>query len=205
MSRYSPSIPARRGLAALLIAAAAFALTAFARAQEPPPSAAVPQGDTASVAFAFDFTITVRADRTAEKIETRRIKVLAAGAVQSVGQQTMTYVEGMQTVDILEAYTEKADGRRVAVEPDRIMTRDAASGSLFHLRDQKVRTVIFPDVAVGDTIVLTTPDAASSAATFPVTTTTNSSSRAALPMRTQACASSRPRICRSGSRSSARD
>jgi hypothetical protein len=150
----SPST--RRGVAALLIAAAAFGLPLFSRAQEPAPSAAVPQGDTASAITAFDYTIIVRPDRTAEKIETRRIKVLAAGAVQAVGQQTVTYVEGMQTVDILEAYTEKADGRRIAVEPDRIMTRDAATGSMFHLRDQKVRTVIFPDVAVGDTIVLTT-------------------------------------------------
>ena len=155
MSQYSPRLSTRSGLVAFLLAAAVFGLTAFARAQEPPPSATVPQGDTASVAFAFDFTLTVRSDRTAEKIETRRIKVLAAGAVQAVGQQTMTYVEGMQSVDILEAYTEKADGRRIAVEPARIMTRDAATGSLFHLRDQKVLTLIFPDVAVGDTIVLT--------------------------------------------------
>jgi transglutaminase-like putative cysteine protease len=156
MSQGSPSLSTRCGLAALLVAAAAFGFAAFAHAQESPSATPPSQGDTASAITTFDFTITVRADRTAEKIETRRIKVLAAGAVQSVGQQTLTYVEDMQTVDILDAYTEKADGRRVAVEPDRIMTRDAPTGSLFHLRDQKVRTVIFPDVAIGDTIVLST-------------------------------------------------
>jgi transglutaminase-like putative cysteine protease len=43
------------------------------------------------------------------------------------------------------------------VDPANIITRDEASGlNAVYLRDAKARTVIFPDLAVGDTIVMTT-------------------------------------------------
>jgi hypothetical protein len=62
----------------------------------------------------------------------------------------------MQTVDILEAFTEKADGTRIAVEAANIVTRDGASGlAATYARDLKQRTIIFPDVGVGDTLVMT--------------------------------------------------
>src|ERR1043166_6856576 len=107
--------------------------------------------------LAFDKTITLHADRTAESRSTTRIKILGESALRSAGQQTISYVEGMQTLDVVEAYTEKADGRRIAVDPASIMTRDEASGlNAINLRDAKARIVIFPDLAVGDSIVLST-------------------------------------------------
>src|SRR5262249_36731976 len=78
-------------------------------------------------------------------------------ALRAVGQQTISYVEGMQTLDVVEAYTEKADGRRIAVDPASMMTRDEASGlNAVYRRDAKARIVIFPDLAVGDSVVLST-------------------------------------------------
>jgi hypothetical protein len=124
------------------------------------PKAAAPaaaRAEPAPFSLAFDRTITLHADRTADSVNTTRIKILGEAALRSVGQQAVSYIEGMQTLDVIEAYTEKADGRRIAVDPAAVITRDEASGlNAVYLRDAKVRTVIFPDLAVGDTIVMTT-------------------------------------------------
>jgi Domain of Unknown Function with PDB structure (DUF3857)/Transglutaminase-like superfamily len=99
--------------------------------------------------------ITVRDDRTASEVMTKRIKILSQGVVQSLSQQQVQFVEGMQKLETLEAFTEKADGRHVAVDAGNIITRDAASGlQATYASDLKVRTFIFPDVAVGDTLVM---------------------------------------------------
>jgi transglutaminase-like putative cysteine protease len=100
--------------------------------------------------------ITVRADRTVTDVFTKRFKILAPSAIALVSQQQETYVEGMESLDTVEAFTQKADGAQVPVDPANIITRDAATGlaSTF-TRDLKQRTVIFQDVQVGDTVVLT--------------------------------------------------
>jgi transglutaminase-like putative cysteine protease len=163
-----------RCLFAILILAVCLA-PAAARAQAPkavgPPPAkaakaakapkAVPapaaRPEPAPYSVTFDKTITLHADRTAETVSTNRIKILGEAALRTVGQQTLSYVDGMQSLDIVEAYTEKADGRRITVDPASIITHDEASGlNAVYLRDAKARIVIFPDLAVGDSIVLST-------------------------------------------------
>jgi transglutaminase-like putative cysteine protease len=127
-----------------------------AKASKPTPDPA-PREEPVTYTVGFDKTVTLRADRTAESVSTTRIKILGESALRSVGQQTISYVEGMQTLEVVDAYTEKADGRRIPVDPASIMTRDEASGlNSIYLRDAKTRIVIFPDLAVGDSIVLST-------------------------------------------------
>jgi len=100
--------------------------------------------------------ITVRGDRTATETSTKRIKILSQGVIQSLSQQQVQFVDGMQKLETLEAFTEKADGRHVPVDPANIITRDAASGlQATYASDLKIRTFIFSDVAVGDTLVMT--------------------------------------------------
>src|SRR5215471_1907865 len=104
----------------------------------------------------YDGRLTIRADRTATMVVTKRLKVLIPAAIQALSQQQLLFIEGMQTLDVIEAFTEKPDGIRATVDPGNIITRDAASGlQATYLRDVKQRTVIFPDVGVGDTLVLT--------------------------------------------------
>jgi hypothetical protein len=99
--------------------------------------------------------LVIRDDRTATETITKRIKILSQGVVQSLSQQQIRFVEGMQTLETLEAFTEKADGRHVAVDSVNIITRDAASGlQATYASDLKIRTFIFSDVAVGDTLVI---------------------------------------------------
>jgi hypothetical protein len=104
----------------------------------------------------FKGRVTIRDNRTATEVSTKRIKILSQGVVQSLSQQQVQFVEGMQKLETLEAFTEKADGRHVAVDSANIITRDAASGlQATYASDLKIRTFIFPDVAVGDTLVMT--------------------------------------------------
>ncbi len=78
-------------------------------------------------------------------------------ALAGLGQQTINYIDGMETLEVVTAFTEKADGRRLEIDPATILTRDAASGlNAVYLRDSKTKVLIFRDVAVGDTLVYTT-------------------------------------------------
>jgi len=153
--------PLRRRVAATILAAASAIALVCAAPRLAEASLTTPAAQTnqapASFLWSGDTVMKIRADETVEKTSTMRIKVLGEAALQAAGQQSVSYHEDTQSLDILEAYTEKADGRKVTVDPINIMTRDAASGiQLTFLRDLKTRTIIFPDLAVGDTIVLTT-------------------------------------------------
>ena len=121
------------------------------RSQQPVSPDATPPFTTQ-----FKGRLTIRDNRTATEVTTKRIKILSQGVVQSLSQQQVQFVEGMQKLETLEAFTEKADGRHVAVDAANIITRDAASGlQATYASDLKIRTFIFPDVAVGDTLVMT--------------------------------------------------
>ena len=79
-----------------------------------------------------------------------------AASAQQAGQQPLMYGEQMQTLDVTEAYTLKADGRKLPVSPSAIFTQlpqGMPQAPLFD--DMRQKTVVFPDVAVGDTVVLT--------------------------------------------------
>jgi transglutaminase-like putative cysteine protease len=121
------------------------------------PAPAPERVEPAPYSITQERTITLHEDRSAETVTTTRIKILAESALPAIGQQNLPYVESMQTLEVVAAYTEKPDGRKVTVDPASIITRDEASGlNAVYLRDAKVRTLIFPDLAVGDTIVMNT-------------------------------------------------
>jgi hypothetical protein len=142
-----------RAIAAILLMAVVFSFHsaggAAATDRDPPV-------DETPFQQQFESHLTVGADHVATDVYTRKIKVLTQGAIASVSEQQMTFIEGIESLDTLEAYTAKADGRRIPVPAQNILTQDAASdlpGTYF--RDEKQRTVIFSDVGVGDTLVMT--------------------------------------------------
>jgi hypothetical protein len=117
---------------------------------------AMAQSAQAPYTLQYEGRVTVRADRTATDVFTQRLKILTPSVIATASQQQLTFVEGMETLETLEAFTEKNDGAKVPVGPANIITRDAASGlQATYMRDQKQRTVIFQDVQVGDTLVMT--------------------------------------------------
>jgi hypothetical protein len=154
------TIGQRRLVLALMAAACSLELLAptsgLAQAQTHAAAAPAhaPNQNLSSATVATEAVININADGLAETVETLRIKILSPGAIQSEGQQSRTYIEGMKTLDI-QAYTEKPDGTRIPVDPANILTQDGASGvALVYTRDTKVRTVLFREIAVGDTLVL---------------------------------------------------
>jgi transglutaminase-like putative cysteine protease len=101
--------------------------------------------------------IDVQPDGTATETNHRELQVFTAKAAMQLAQFPISYVESMQDIDITEAYTLKADGRKLAVEASGVLTQQApqaANAPLF--TDIKQKVVVFPNVEVGDTLVLTT-------------------------------------------------
>jgi hypothetical protein len=142
-------------ITAILPMAVALSPIGVALSIAPAPAQDAPAAE-APYAQQYESRLAVRGDHTATKVFTQRFKILTQSAIASVSQQKLTFVEGMQTLDTIEAYTAKADGRRIPVTAKNILTQDAAPelpGTYF--RDLKQRTIIFPDVEVGDMLVMT--------------------------------------------------
>jgi transglutaminase-like putative cysteine protease len=77
-------------------------------------------------------------------------------AARRIGEQQLYYVESRDTVEVVEAYTQKRDGRKLPVSPSAIHEQTppgAAEMAMFD--DRRVKIVVFPDVEAGDTVVLT--------------------------------------------------
>jgi transglutaminase-like putative cysteine protease len=125
--------------------------------QMPVAQPAVP-AEAAKTAFTstYESHLTLKADRTATEVSTKRFKILAPSAITVVSEQKEIYDQSLETLETVEAFTQKADGTKVPVNAANIITRDAVTGlqSTF-TRDLKERIVIFQDVQVGDTLVLT--------------------------------------------------
>lgn len=76
-------------------------------------------------------------------------------AVKSRAQQSLPYNRTMEALEILEAYTRKPDGRKVPVSAEQIKEQqEPASANAPMFFDSLVKVVIFPEVAVGDRLVL---------------------------------------------------
>lgn len=65
------------------------------------------------------------------------------------------YNQSLEDIIAVEAHTEKADGRRLAVQPHQIRDQQqAASVDAPMLRDTRLKIVMFPDVDVGDRVAV---------------------------------------------------
>jgi hypothetical protein len=139
---------------ALAMLGSSFVLNVAAAQSEPAQSTA--SNSEPSYTTEYDSHIFVRDDNTATETFTWRISVLSRSAIQSISQQQLTFLGGSETLETVEAFTEKRSGKRIPVEPAKMLTRDAATGlQAIYVPDLKQRTIIFPDVEVGDTLVMT--------------------------------------------------
>jgi transglutaminase-like putative cysteine protease len=76
-------------------------------------------------------------------------------AVQEHGQYYISYNKTLDEVTEVTAYTEKPDGRRVPVLPDQVKDQqESASTDAPMFQDTRLKIVVFPDVAVGDRLVV---------------------------------------------------
>jgi len=76
-------------------------------------------------------------------------------AVQAHGQYYIGYNKTLDEVVAIDAHTRKPDGRRVPVGPGRIKDQqETASTDAPMFQDTRLKIVVFPEVAVGDQLVL---------------------------------------------------
>ena len=102
-------------------------------------------------------TTVVNTDGTWEMTRDLTILIDDDSAINSVAQQALHYNGSLETVDILEAYTQKSDGRKVAVQLDRIKEQqEPYSANVAMFEDSRVKVVIFPEVERADRLILKT-------------------------------------------------
>lgn len=114
-------------------------------------------GETAPVIVKKEHNETIiGADRHATLTLHLELQATNDSAAAEIGEQAVPYNEMTQTIEILEAYTLKTNGEKIPVAPDAIHTqqrRESPQQSLYDDLRQKV--IIFPNVAGGDSVVLT--------------------------------------------------
>lgn len=97
----------------------------------------------------------LNADGTHIETHDWALKILRDAAIAGAKQTSITYSTSVQKAEVLEAYTLKADGRRIdapktnyQLEENRGKDKNSPVFS-----DLATLTVVFPDVSVGDTVV----------------------------------------------------
>jgi Domain of Unknown Function with PDB structure (DUF3857)/Transglutaminase-like superfamily len=77
-------------------------------------------------------------------------------AARNIAQYTLEYSESMETTEIIEAFTRKADGKILEVDRSKIFPQaPPGSPQVPKFTDRKQKVIVFPDVNAGDTVVYT--------------------------------------------------
>lgn len=137
-----------RWLCALAIVFSSLAFNAFAGEEKSAPFSGYVKFDK----YHADFD--VNPDGTFTVVRDSVLEVLSEEGIKIANHTGFSYSESLAEAQILSASTLKKDGRRIEVPAANIQDREgvAAGGPMFS--DIKNKTVIFPDVAVGDKVEL---------------------------------------------------
>jgi transglutaminase-like putative cysteine protease len=98
----------------------------------------------------------INEDGTCETERTRAVTVLKERAVTYSKQTSISHSTSAEKSEILDAYTLKPDGRRLDAPPSnfQIETNGGKDQATAAFSDRTSVTVVFPEVAVGDTVVI---------------------------------------------------
>ena len=135
-------------------------MIAIGQAQAQPVTPAATASDAKSIppviVKLYTDDVTVGADGLTTHTVHLEEQATNQAAAQRMGQIPVAFSDSMEDVQITEAYTLKADGRKLPVSPAAIYTQlpqGAPQVPMFDDRRQKV--IVFPDVNANDTIVYT--------------------------------------------------
>lgn len=103
----------------------------------------------------YHVTYDVNADGSYVETQKCRIEILKENSVEKFKEGSVTFSTSVAKGEILEAYTLKKSGKRVDAPKDsyQVTTNDGYNNAKPLYSDETTITVIFPDLAVGDTIV----------------------------------------------------
>lgn len=100
-------------------------------------------------------TYTVQADGSFRQDVELVLLINEERAIKTKAQRALSYNRSLESLEVLEAFTQKPDGRKVVVAADRIKEQqERASSQAPMFSDALNKVVIFPEVAVGDRLVL---------------------------------------------------
>jgi transglutaminase-like putative cysteine protease len=100
-------------------------------------------------------TYVVNADGSFELDFEQVSRINEERAIKPNAQHSVSFNRTLETLDIVEAYTLKPDGRKVQVGADQIKEQqEQASAEAPMFQDSRVKVVIFPELTVGDRMVL---------------------------------------------------
>lgn len=106
----------------------------------------------------YNVTYTVNQDGSAITYWHEELKILQNQALADTKNYPISYSKSQQKLDVLTAYTQKANGTRINVPQTNFQTQENGSKDAnipAAISDRNVMTIIFPDVEVGDSIVVT--------------------------------------------------
>lgn len=142
--RASPFLRVRNGCA-LIVALGVFGM-AQARDDAADRSVTI-EKNTQHYVINADGSYVLQADKVTLINEERAIRFSA--------QQAVSYNRSLDSLEIVEAFTLKPDGRKVRVTAPQIREQqEQASANAPMFQDSRVKVVIFPEVAVGDRLSL---------------------------------------------------
>ncbi len=147
----------RYRLLALASAAALVVAAPSARAQTPgqtPPPAASPAGETPPVIRKLTMAYKVLSNDLYERTVTEDISITSQAAIGWYSQYVLSLNEHFSEQVELAGETIKADGAHLKVEPDKILVSTVPNASQMGIfqADVKNRTMVFPNVEMGDTL-----------------------------------------------------
>lgn len=123
-----------------------------------PAFAAAPASSEPAELFAriehYYVTYTLNDDRSSVETHDWAMKVLKEQALASARETSISYSTSIEKAEVLSAYTIKADGRRIDAPKSnyQVVTNTGNAQDAPVYSDRTTLTVVFPDVAVGDTV-----------------------------------------------------
>ena len=103
----------------------------------------------------YNIDYTVNADGSFVESREWAVKVVKEEAVDYLKQTSISYSTSIQKADVVAAYTLKADGRRIDVPKSafQIQTNGGNGDGAPAFSDVTTMTILFPELAVNDTVV----------------------------------------------------
>jgi len=103
----------------------------------------------------YNIDYTVNADGSFVEGREWAVKVMKEQAVEDLKTTSISYSTSIQKADVIAAYTLKADGRRIDVPKSgfQVQTNGGNGESAPAFSDITTMTVLFPELAVNDTVV----------------------------------------------------
>lgn len=97
----------------------------------------------------------LRPDGSVVRVWRVEIRPANTAAARRAAQQAMSFTPGSETLEVIEAVTHKSDGQVLRVGPEAVVEQlPPGTEELDHFTDRRQKVVLLPDVAAGDTVVV---------------------------------------------------